>query len=377
MTEGRSNPQPNTIICGDCLDAMRGMANGSVDAVITDPPYGLRFMGQRWDYDVPSIEIWAECLRVLKDGGRLLAFSGSRTQHRMVCNIEDAGFVIEDCMMWLYGQGFPKHKSKLKPAYEPICVARKGKVTELNIDAGRIEGTKAAGGAGRIPCRHDPAVPRGRQGQSSAESRYAERGGTNIAATPGPRDGDPDGRWPANVILDEAAAAMLDEQSGERSSGAMLKPYKYTNTGKSMGAPSGETKQIHDTNSGGASRFFFCAKASRAERNAGCGDIEPRVKDADYRKPTGNAMVDRVHGCGKQFNNSHPTVKPLALMQWLIGLTTDMGDLILDPFCGSGSTLVAAERLGRRWIGIDIDAHWCEVARKRTAQRGLFSEVDQ
>jgi len=120
---------------------------------------------------------------------------------------------------------------------------------------------------------------------------------------------------------------------------------------------------------GGASRFFYCAKASRAERNAGCGGLAAEPFYADAAIPQRNERPN-THN-----TNSHPTVKPLALMQWLIGLTTDIGDVLLDPFCGSGSTLVAAEQLGRKWIGIDIDAHWCEVARKRTAQRGLFSEA--
>src|SRR5690349_4692786 len=118
-------PSPNEIIHGDCLDVMKTWPDNCIDTFLTDPPYGLRFMGKRWDYDVPGVPLWREVFRTLRPGGRLLCFSGSRTRHRMVCNIEDAGFTIEDCMMWLYGSGFPKHGSKLKPAYEPICVARK------------------------------------------------------------------------------------------------------------------------------------------------------------------------------------------------------------------------------------------------------------
>lgn len=152
-----TQPEHGAIYCGDCLEIMRTWPEACVDCVVTDPPYGLSFMGKKWDYDVPSTELWREVFRVHKDGGRCFAFSGSRTYHRMAVNIEDAGFTIEDSVIWLYGSGFPKHKSKLKPAHEPICVARKGKVTPLEIDAGRIatndDLTHDGGGIGRLNSR--------------------------------------------------------------------------------------------------------------------------------------------------------------------------------------------------------------------------------
>lgn len=357
------------IICGDCLDVMRGWPDGCVDAVITDPPYGLRFMGKRWDYDVPSVEIWREVHRVLKDGGRLLAFSGARTQHRMVCNIEDAGFCIEDCMMWLYGSGFPKHGSKLKPAYEPICVARKGSVSLLNIDAGRIaaNGESLRGGSVdsitgvhdgyKRPCMDSP--------EWRAEFYARKQGKADIAEALG--------RWPANVCLDESAAAMLDAQSGYSDSGTGVIDRRNIRSGF---APGERTDKLRGdifygpADSGGASRFFYCAKASSAERNSGCGSLVAKQVFGD----DGGTYQGLSNSCNPSTNH-HPTVKPLALMQWLISLTTFDGALILDPFAGSGSTLVAAERLGRRWIGVDISPEYCEIARKRTAQRGLFTEA--
>lgn len=138
------------LMLGDCLEVMQGLPDSSVDSVVTDPPYGLSFMGKKWDYDVPAVEIWAECLRVLKPGGYLLAFAGTRTQHRMAVRIEDAGFEIRDMIAWVYGSGMPKHQSHLKPALEPITVARKPapKATLLNIDACRIPAEKATGCGG-------------------------------------------------------------------------------------------------------------------------------------------------------------------------------------------------------------------------------------
>jgi DNA modification methylase len=135
-----------TVIQGDCLEVMPTLPADSVDAIITDPPYGLSFMGKHWDHGVPGVEFWKAAIRVAKPGSYLLAFGGTRTYHRLACAIEDAGFEIQDCLSWLYGSGFPKHKSKLKPAWEPIIMARKPapKATLLNIDACRIPATDGA-----------------------------------------------------------------------------------------------------------------------------------------------------------------------------------------------------------------------------------------
>jgi site-specific DNA-methyltransferase (adenine-specific) len=304
------------VLNGDCLDVLRGMADNSVDSIVTDPPYGLSFMGKRWDYDVPSEDVWRECLRVLKPGGHLLAFAGTRTQHRMAVRIEDAGFEIRDLIMWCHGQGFPKSHNlsgewqgwgtALKPALEPITVARKpltGTVAAnvlawgtgaLNIDGCRV-GDDVVGWGGGQGGSPDPTQSKGRN--------YRMAAGESRPVT---------GRWPANLVHDgsEEATAGL----------------------------------------GSAARFFFAAKASRSERDAGLDEAR----------------------------NLHPTVKPVALMEYLIKLITPPGGVVLDPFAGSGSTGVAAVAEGFSSILIERDTEYVEIIRRRLAhaQGALFAEAD-
>ena len=441
------------LLIGDCIEQMRTLEADSVDAIVTDPPYGLEFMGKEWDrfkgefsdgsfkgmvlpsqstrnlkcpdcgkwaYDHPErrclcggvrrsqtnafqgfCEQWArEALRVLKPGGHLLAFGGTRMYHRLAAGIEDAGFEVRDTLMWLYGSGFPKsldvskamdkaagaerevvgsyvvggtaaqgkHKGRaaadsdegsaagatkelaitapsteaakkwqgwgtaLKPAVEPIVLARKpliGTVAEnvlthgtgaLNIDASRIGTDKT-----------------GWNGLTSREDRRTSYGmrkvGEPTAST---------GRWPANILLDEEAAALLDEQSG------------------------------------GASRFFYVAKASRGERNAGLHWLEKSHPIGGADKWT---EVDRRKGDGvtsQPAANIHPTVKPVALMKYLIRLVTPKGGKVLDPFLGSGTTAVAAIEEGVEWIGCEREPEYVEIikARVAAAQPGLGLTLD-
>ena len=424
---------------GDCIEVMAAMPAESVDAVVCDPPYGLEFMGKEWDAPKPSwdkrglgvergfagknrapvagfsayvagtpfqhwTQEWAtEAYRVLKPGGHLLAFGGTRTFHRLTCGIEDAGFEIRDCLSWLYGSGFPKSLdvskaidkaagakrepgipgrysarrpraevqaqhayqdgvgdygsslvtapatdaarqwqgwgTALKPAWEPCVVARKplaGTVAAnvqahgtgaLNVDGCRIGATvetwpsSRAWGAGYVP------------GQDRAKDETMATGAA------------PPGRWPANVALDEAAAAMLDAQTDH----ARPKPERKGRRGGGNGALNmgrggeGVGRWPADPG-GGASRFYYTAKASRADRN------------------TSGA------------NNTHPTVKPTDLMRWLVRLVTPPGGVVLDPFAGSGSTLVAARAEGVRAIGIERDQEYAAIIRDRLAQLSLFSE---
>lgn len=287
------------MLAGDSLKILKTLAAGSVDAVVTDPPYGLRFMGKKWDYDVPTKELWAGVLRVLKPGGLLLSFGGTRTYHRMVVNIEDAGFDIRDQIQWIYGSGFPKSLNigngfgtALKPANEPVVLARKP-ISEstvaknvlkwgtggINIEASRI-GTEVRQNAQKsmdIDNQGFGGIARGGVGIVQKTSGYKEV----------------QGRWPANVLFDEK----------------VVKDFEW-------------------------SRFFYCSKASKHER-------------AD---------------------NNHPTVKPIKLMEYLCRLITPTNGTVLDPFCGSGSTGVAAKRLGFKFIGIEREEAYVEIATKRIEQ---------
>jgi DNA modification methylase len=335
---------------GDCLDVMRELDECSIDAIVTDPPYGLKFMGKHWDHGVPGTAFWVAALRLLKPGARLLAFGGTRTYHRMACAIEDAGFEIEDSLCWLYGSGFPKHKSKLKPAHEPIVMARKPapRATLLNIDACRLE-----------PQTGDYNHPGNTAEYSDTSKVYGWAESQNAS-----------GRWPANVVLDEEAARALDEQSGERpvSGSAMLgrPPSGGHNAGFIVGK---QTDRLMPNDTGGASRFFYCAKASRREREAGLDGFATRNAarlNAMGDDPTGD--IDPVSArCEARARNHHPTVKPVALMRWLVRLVTPPDGLVLDPFTGSGTTGIAATLEGRRFVGIEREAEYVEIARARIA----------
>jgi DNA modification methylase len=327
------------IIHGDCLDVMRWRDAETVDAVVTDPPYGLSFMGKHWDHGVPGTGFWTEALRVLTPGARLLAFGGTRTYHRMACAIEDAGFEIEDSLCWLYGSGFPKHKSKLKPAHEPIVMARKpaARATLLNIDDCRI-GTES---------RFSPPAPlRAGTFNCSFDSDYV---GKVVS-----------GRWPANVVLDEEAARALDEMSGMLQTGGGIRngPQTPAFFGRFAGD---EDVRSFPGNTGGASRFYYVAKASRSEREAGCASLPKRTFYADAAIPQRDERPNTANA------NHHPTVKPVALMRWLVRLVTPPDGLVLDPFTGSGTTGIAATLEGRRFLGIEREAEYVEIARARIA----------
>lgn len=448
-----------TLYAGDCLDVLRELPDASVDSVVTDPPYGLEFMGRAWDSfgrgeatsaavagmartgylerpsfmggtnprcrscgkwqrggnpcacdepDFPNerrarsasfgewCEQWAaECLRVLKPGGHLLAFGGTRTWHRLACAIEDAGFEVRDSIAWLYGSGFPKSLdvskaidkaagaeravvgdkavtrimrgsgdlvggdvaagvvpitapatddartwqgwgTALKPAFEPVVVARKpldGTVAAnvlrhgtgaLNIDACRI------GFASEADERE--AKDKNRHADFGTESGGNEVYGDFSMV---PRSNyDPPGRWPANVVLDEAQAAELDRQSGDRPAGAYpAQRGAGVDTAFGAGRPSeGGPRSMGDT--GGASRFFYVAKAPTAER--------PRE--------------DGI---------AHPTVKPLDLMRWLVRLVTPPGGVVLEPFAGSGTTAEACVIEGFRCIAIEREPDYLPLIVQR------------
>jgi site-specific DNA-methyltransferase (adenine-specific) len=354
------------IITGDCRVVMDELEEDSIDAVICDPPYGIDFMNRGWDHGVPTSEYWNAALHVAKPGAHIAAFGGTRMFHRLACEIEGAGWIIRDCLMWLYGSGFPKsHNLKdewqgwgtaLKPAWEPIILARKpfkGSVASnviehgtgaINVDGCRVEGIK----------------PQVTQGVNSNPSSFGVANARRVS-------GDPtEGRWPANLILDPESAAMLDEQGGALESGYM-RPTKTFAKRDIYGDDSGSGFTTIETygDKGGASRFFYCAKASGEEREAGL-DAEPQ-KVNDGRAIENDTAYQR--GSTKR-RNIHPTVKPIDLMRYLVRLVTPPNGLVLDPFSGSGSTIVAARLEGFDAIGIEINEQYAEIARKRVANAG-------
>jgi len=533
------------VILGDCLDVMRTMPAASVDAVVTDPPYGLKFMGKLWDHGVPGEQFWDEALRVAKPGAHLLAFGGTRTFHRLACAIEDGGWEIRDCLAWLYGAGFPKSlnldrnasfcscsalpyshgKDELRgmrkdlldvPAtdsareraelFSPVqreeargavgdaraqgtCGMDAGERGELQSqdersqepgvagrrdvlqDARCLHGSSVRscsgvgardGASGRLrdgaPAAHGgdggaaagedggrppsgpqaaeqsevesgtlagqpdaqaggawplcggcgkPRIPRGLgtalkpawepvilarkpfKGTVAANVLRYRTGALNVegcrVGTDGAtRKGGPQkfgwdgtgtgatvdvislgiGRWPANVLLDEEAARMVDEQSGILQSGVFSGRRNQPKTKNSFG-----NFQLRDEagasfgDSGGASRFFYTSKATRADREDGLEG----VSEYEHSGPRGHTANGTPRPRPRPRGNVHPTVKPTDLMRWLCRLVTPPGGTVLDPFCGSGSTGVAANAEGFDFVGIEREAEYVEIARRRIA----------
>lgn len=356
---------------GDCREVMSVLADASIDAIITDPPYGLGFMGKAWDRGVPGVEFWQEMLRVSKPGAYLLAFGGSRTFHRMASAIEDAGWDIRDTIMWLYGSGFPKSHNlgdgrgtALKPAHEPIIMARKPLV-------GTVAANVLAYGTGALNidfCRVEPTgESEQRDGEPSMERRYTQKGATNFAAAPGVRGGDPAGRWPANVIHDGSDEVLATFPDAPGQQGDLRQQDHAVPAGNAFGQYG--PKRAHTArveNNKSAARFFYCAKASRKDRDEGCEDL-PLREGGMVSNTSGQHITRRDGGAPGPVRNHHPTVKPTELMRYLCRLVTPPGGVILDPFCGSESTGKAAVLEWCNFIGIDTEAEYVEIARRRIA----------
>jgi DNA modification methylase len=428
---------------GDCLEVLKTMADNSVDSIVTDPPYGLSFMGKKWDYDVPSEDVWRECLRVLKPGGHLLAFAGTRTQHRMAVRIEDAGFEIRDMIAWVYGSGFPKsldvskaidkaagaerevigiredfakrmslserpntanaggyvnpqtagqittpatdaaHQwqgwgTALKPSWECITVARKPlgeKTVAANVLA---HGTGAINVDG---CRvgADGGTAKGSKPQGDGRGIYGAglHGACEITQLNA-------GRWPANLIHDGSDEVMglfpVTKSSTARTADRGKRPGGFGNVGADKGdsRPCGEMYN----DSGSAARFFYCAKASKADRDEGCEGMEEVQRGVGDVRPSGDfgeRLGPREDGSERKpptGRNHHPTVKPTDLMRYLCRLVTPPGGTVFDPFMGSGSTGKAAMLEGFEFIGIERDAEYAQIAKARiqrdTAQKQLL-----
>ena len=411
------SPKRVDLRCGDNIEVLRTLADNSIDSCVTDPPYGLSFMGKKWDYDVPSIELWAEVLRVLKPGGYLLAFAGTRTQHRMTVRIEDAGFEIRDMIAWVYGSGFPKsldvskamdkaagaerevcgegsafgrgsmrNKSRVEQGYRPTEINPDGGTTSITApatDAAKqwdgwgtalkpalepitmarkpLQSTVAANvlehGTGAINidgCRIDADISEmeGRSGRSTPNNVWGAGVGHDKTWEPTAL-----GRWPANLIHDgspEVLAAFPATTSGALSPHHRLQASDNT----SMSGPNQarSPRQEFGNDSGSAARFFYCAKAARAERENGL-------------------TMKSGRKAGVRSANIHPTVKPLALMRYLVKMVTRKGAIVLDPFMGSGTTGWAARLEGCAFIGIDRDPEYVKIAAARIAGPGYATPV--
>ena len=335
----------------DCRHGLAMLPDNSVDAVVCDPPYGISFMQSRWDYDVPSVEIWAECLRVLKPGGYLLAFAGTRTQHRMAVRIEDAGFEIRDMIAWVYGSGFPKHRSSLKPALEPITMARKPapRATLLNIDACRVGDE---GGTRKTNPAKMPTV--------SCYGNGLNGGGVESIDA---------GRYPANLIHDgsDEVVAMFPDSAGSGGSVPNVKISGYGDGAVGTGSAEylgGERTKV-DCGTGSAARFFYCAKSSKRDRNEGLEAFDAVMTNF----AAGTGLSKNGDGSPRNMNadakNPHPTVKPTELMRYLCRLVTPPGGLIVDPFAGSGSTGKAAILEGFQFVGFELDPQYSAIANAR------------
>jgi len=379
-----------TLHHGDCLDVMAAMPAESVDAVVTDPPYDLTstgarngsprlpgtgpfsrgFMGKAWDGTGIAFrsETWAEALRVAKPGAYLLAFGGTRTVHRMTVAIEDAGWVIRDMLVWAYASGFPKSRALLKPAWEPIVMARKpGPLRELAIDACRIGTDDAINLPGPNGGQGGPAW-RGMEGRSDRQTGEYRQ---NAA-----------GRWPANVILtdpifdgDVPGVVGGGEAGGNAPASGPTWSGPSGSASRSPMAGMGDTEPNFYGDTGTYSRFFIIPKASRSEREPLLpSGIVPSV--AGFRE---TFQDERPHTPpGYKYDpaprrNTHPTVKPVALMRHLVRLVTPTGGTVLDPFLGSGTTALAAEQEGFDWIGIEREAEYVAIAEARLAgvQQGI------
>jgi site-specific DNA-methyltransferase (adenine-specific) len=454
-----------TLHLGDCLESLRTMADNSADSIVTDPPYGLSFMGKKWDYDVPGVDVWAECLRVLKPGGHLLAFAGTRTQHRMAVRIEDAGFEIRDMIAWVYGSGFPKSLdvskaidkaagaerevvgydetrarpnrvgkvmgdveydrsdngatitapateaarqwqgwgTALKPSLEPVTVARKpliGTVAENVLEHG-------TGGLNIDGCRVGAEiVEAGRNGRSDCDGYSGGLKGQQIASVSV-------GRWPANLILsdDPEVVGVFPNAPGQQ--GPISSTAPSAKTSNVYGAMKREGEASQDSNNTGAvgfkmkpgarrldqgsaarffkqvspdaediataQRLFYCAKASKRDRDEGLEGFEAKatafgnqaqaeLKRGNLDHDDGKSGMNKV----KMRQNSHPTVKPTDLMAYLCRLVTPPGGVVLDPFMGSGSTGKAAIREGFQFIGCEMSPEYMDIARAR-----IQHEVDK
>jgi site-specific DNA-methyltransferase (adenine-specific) len=388
-----------TILVGDCRLLLRDLADNSLDSIVTDPPYELGFMGKGWDNTGVAYDktLWLQALRVLKPGGHLLAFGGTRTYHRMACAIEDAGFEIRDQIQWIYGSGFPKSHNleadwkgwgtALKPANEPICMARKP-LSEDTVETNVLRwGTGAINVDG---CRVGFSSP---QDQASAfpGGKVTSHGAGSLAGPGSAQDVDRlefdaernlKGRWPANLVHDgspevldtfpEASGAKADvspDAPSPKTSGIYNKMNREGEASKNRrysdkgGTSFTLTPGARRFDTGSAARFFYCAKADRTDRNEGLDGLEK--KPLFWSSGTKSPGTFQAEGTDKSSENNHPTVKPVDLMRWLVRLVTPPAGQVLDPFMGSGSTGKACAMEGFDFVGMELSPEYAKIAEGR------------
>lgn len=359
------------IIEGDCIEEMKEMPTKSIHAVVTDPPYNISYMSKKWDDLGSGIDFedwnrkWAtQAFRLLKPGGHMMVFSGTKTFHRMMTGIEDAGFELRDTILWLYGDGFPKNfnvpykmgkehgeevasewegfGTALKPAYEPIAIFRKPIKEKSVVDQILATGTGALNiDESRIPLEGDENLDGGGYSKDGHEDGYhrpwmddnKKLAEANVRLNKRVEKAEDMGRYPANIALDEEAAEMVD-QDNQGESHASTQEHDGYGDSTIMSGESNPDNQYSD--SGGPSRFFYTSRTSREQKTMG-GRVE----------------------------NDHPTVKPVDLMQWVLKMATAKRQTVLDPFGGSGTTLLAGHLSGREVVTIEREPESVEIARER------------
>lgn len=359
------------IHCGDNMEFLATLPDNCVDSIVTDPPYGLSFMGKKWDYDVPTVALWAECLRVLKPGGHLLAFAGTRTQHRMAVRIEDAGFEIRDMMAWVYGSGFPKSLD-ISKAIDKAAGAEREVISSVTDRRG--DGTVYGVGHSGTMTSNDPVTAAAAQWHGWGTALKPALEPITLARKP------LTGTVAANVLQHGTGGLNID---GCRVGDEVIKTNgRGSQTGSTPIVPLGAHYEggthtgrwpanlLHDGGDyfGEQSRFFYCAKASKADRNYGCDLLqEVPAHDMVNRDPGSDGMNSPRAGAGRTTGakNNHPTVKPIELMRYLCRLVTPPGGIVLDPFTGSGSTAVGAVLEGFVFFGAELDEGYHKIATAR------------
>lgn len=380
------------ILVGDSLERLAELPENSVDSVATDSPYGLKFMGKSWDAEVPKTQLWSAVLRVLKPGGYLLSSFGTRTYHRGVVAIEDAGFEIRDMVAWLHGQGMPKSKS-IAMVVDQHLDPKEPRGRAIPVASGQQPNGDPLTGTPVPP--YEPRTPEGERwnGWGTGLSPGLEpivlarkpligtipvnvlehgTGGINIDAS---RVGE---RWPANVAHDgsQMVLELFPETAGKRPTKGDGRSCDTNGNGWGMSRVGSD---LHDAG-GSAARYFYCAKPSGAERDAGLGGEELTGGERAGGRAEGSAgLANPRAGTRARGFNDHNTVKPIALMRWMVRLVTPPGGTVLDPFMGSGTTGIAAHLEGFDFIGCELDPHHAATAELRirhyAGDGGIVSEA--